>query len=358
VTMCSFTLRMALPLLLGSVAGPAQGYSSITRAVSPDGDVVVGEARNSNGEGRAFRWTAQTGMFDLGTLGGAHSAARFIGPDGAVAGESWLSSSGGFHAFHWTPETGMVDVGTLGGTDSEALGFTPDGALIGVSRVPTGESRIFRWTQADGIRDIGTLGGLYTVASYRDTVTPDGAVIGNSETASGEVHAFRWTMPEGMVDLGTLGGNFVETSTRITIRENDAPTVQVLSARPSSLWPPNHRMVPVSVTFAVADNYGFWRQPRVSLRSNQPDDEIGVGAGATRGDTEGEDGYVAPVLVPAGRIRRNADGSYSAHFQLRAERAARIPGPRVYTVTVEVEDTSGNVASTSTEIPVVPPKGM
>lgn len=55
-------------------------------AVSADGRVVAGVYQNAQGALRAFRWSANEGMRDLGTLGGTHSEARDLSADAA-----WLS---------------------------------------------------------------------------------------------------------------------------------------------------------------------------------------------------------------------------------------------------------------------------
>ena len=64
--------------------GTLGGGSSVASAVSADGSVVVGEARNASGLLRAFRWTQATGMQDLGTLGGDQSEAFGVSADGSV----------------------------------------------------------------------------------------------------------------------------------------------------------------------------------------------------------------------------------------------------------------------------------
>ena len=59
-------------------------------------------------------------MRDLGTLGGTFSGASSISR-GVVVGES-TTAAGDIHAFRWTRQTGMVDLGTLGGgTESAAV---------------------------------------------------------------------------------------------------------------------------------------------------------------------------------------------------------------------------------------------
>src|SRR6266851_8065015 len=68
---------------------------------------VVGDS-NFPGQ-RAFLSTANTGMIDLGTLGGTISSARAINNSGKIVGFS-TTSSGHPHAFLWTADTGMTDL--------------------------------------------------------------------------------------------------------------------------------------------------------------------------------------------------------------------------------------------------------
>ena len=84
-------------------------------AISADGSVIVGEARDASGFWRAFRWTASTGMQDIGTLGGPESAALAANRDGTVIVGTSLTtgSTGSNHCFRWTAKTGMQDLRAL-----------------------------------------------------------------------------------------------------------------------------------------------------------------------------------------------------------------------------------------------------
>lgn len=95
--------------------GLTTGDESIAIAISADGSVIVGEARDASGFWRAFRWTASTGMQDIGTLGGPESVAYAVNKDGTViVGTSLTSgSTGSDHAFRWTATTGMQDLRSL-----------------------------------------------------------------------------------------------------------------------------------------------------------------------------------------------------------------------------------------------------
>jgi hypothetical protein len=112
------------------------------------------------------------------------------------------------------------------------------------------------------------------------------------------------------------------------------PPTLTLSATPNLLWPPDHRLVEVTVDVTATDDQD--PSPRVeliSVTSNQPDD--GTGDGATEGDVQGAD-----------------LGTDDRQMQLRAERDGS-GDDRVYTLTYRATDAAGNAAEASVEV-VVP----
>jgi len=171
---------------LGTLPG---GYWSLAYGVSADGAVVVGYAVDASDYERAFRWTAQTGMQDLGTLPGYdHSWALGVSADGAVVvGAAWnamYDTAGGYdyRAFRWTAEDGMQNLGTLGGPESLASGVSADGAVVvGWALNASGKARAFRWTAASGMQDLNQLyAALLQNGSYLEwasALSPDGRYI-------------------------------------------------------------------------------------------------------------------------------------------------------------------------------------
>jgi hypothetical protein len=112
--------------------------------------------------------------------------------------------------------------------------------------------------------------------------------------------------------------------------DNIPPVIQSVTASPYLLAPANHQMVPVTINVAATDNVD--PQPKcriVSVTSNEPISGTGPGD-------------LSPDWVITGDLTLN----------LRAERAAKSDG-RVYTITVEAKDASGN-ASTQATIVTVP----
>ena len=126
-------------------------------SVSANGSVVVGYSLVSGGQ-RAFRWTAGTGMVDLGALplpGLSNVQATDVSADGSVI-IGWCQTNSGDRAFRWTQATGMVDLGPApGATDSRTYGVSADGSVaVGDAIVSFSNYRATRWASLGHPRDL------------------------------------------------------------------------------------------------------------------------------------------------------------------------------------------------------------
>ena len=105
---------------------------------------VAGESDTADGLGHTFLWRDGT-MTDLGTLGGRNSFATAINDFDQVAGTSEIPSTAQ-HAFVWMEQTGMLDLGTLGGGGLTTVNAMNNaGQIVGFSSRADGSSDATLW---------------------------------------------------------------------------------------------------------------------------------------------------------------------------------------------------------------------
>jgi uncharacterized repeat protein (TIGR01451 family) len=120
-----------------------------------------------------------------------------------------------------------------------------------------------------------------------------------------------------------------DSSTATTTASNPPPTITNATADPSVLWPPNHRMVNVTVSYDVTDNCPLPPNSCVlTVTSNEP--VLGRGSGHTSPDWIVVDDH---------------------HVLLRAEREGGGNG-RIYTITITCTDSGGNSSTEEVEVTV------
>jgi hypothetical protein len=142
---------------------------------------------------------------------------------------------------------------------------------------------------------------------------------------------FKASYPEGTNIVGVVvsdgKGVPVGCSTSVIVRDAKPPKILSIKANPSQLWPPNGKLVPVTVTVQTLADCKPVSSKIVSVSSNEPPDGS------------------KPDWIITGDLR----------VLLRAERSPHGNG-RVYTITVLSSDTAGN-SSTGTVSVRVPRNG-
>jgi hypothetical protein len=144
-----------------------------------------------------------------------------------------------------------------------------------------------------------------------------------------------WFSASGPYPLGTTtvscaaqdaAGNTASCTTAVQVVDTTAPTVWV-SASPSQLWPPNHKLVAITLPTVTGDACDASVAVSCSATSNEPDN--GLGDGDTANDIQWING----------------------RLYLRAERRGTYPG-RIYTITCTGADDTGNSGSATTTVTV------
>ena len=313
--------------------GTLGGDWSEAIAVSADGSVVVGVAKNAAGQSRAFRWTRTGGMEDLGTLGGSESAALDVSWDGSVV-VGWAQDAAGRRwAFRWTRMDRMQDIGKIISislnskvykvhvTESIAHAVSADGSkVIGefVLRTNSGDNySYFLWDKSVGsemldtywgtIFDISPDGSILVstsgngfwgqrefrivhrlenrvhriegcISAKSAAISANGKVIvGVAQGNHGGDLAVRWREGAGVQILGTLGGDWsrargVSADGSIVVGDSE----DAAENRHAFRWTPLGGMESLNRTYASLLKNGSWLRVAMSI---SPDGRYIVGSG-------------------------------------------------------------------------------
>ena len=218
-----------------SLGVPAGSIDFTPTDVNSDGSVIVGTSLIPGNafsfSARGFLWTA-AGFQDLGSLGGdSVRPMRISGQGDVVVGlANLVPGSVASRIFRWTAATGIQDLGpTFGATPAS---ISNDGTTIAALLAGSGP---VRWTAAQGFTPIS----VPSVADPYD-ISGDGSVVVANDF--GLVYtAYRWTATGGAVALPGLGGcssdriaNSISSSGAITVGYS---TYKSQAARPGDCPP-------------------------------------------------------------------------------------------------------------------------
>jgi hypothetical protein len=128
------------------------------------------------------------------------------------------------------------------------------------------------------------------------------------------------------------GSNFSEALAFSPMPISTPPLVVTVSANPTTLWPPNRKLVPITVSGTITDRGGSG--VNVSSAAYAVMDEYGQ-------------------IQPRGNITLGADGRYTFTVALEASRRGNDQDGRHYTIAVSAKDNAGNLGVSST-IVIVP----
>jgi len=144
--------------------------------------------------------------------------------------------------------------------------------------------------------------------------------------------------PGTFFDVGTTtvnatatdsSGNTAHCAFTVTVNDVEPPVIHDLGASAHLLWPPNHKLKTVTISYTTTDNCPGPINCTLSVTSNQP--ENGQGDGNTKNDWVVIDDH---------------------HIQVRTERSGKDKSGRIYTTTVGCVDQHGNTAAATTTISV------
>lgn len=182
-----------------------------------------------------------------------------------------------------------------------------------------------------------------TVSTQSGLCSANASIDGGSFDPDGDDITIEQT-PPGPYDLGDTDviltvtddeGAYGTCEATVTVVDDEVPVISSIDADPNKLWPPNHKMVPVTVAVDATDNCDS--EPFcliASVASNEPVNGLG-------------DGDTAPDWLITGDLT----------VKLRAERSGN-GNVRIYTITVECADSFGNSSSEIVTVTVPHDKGQ
>lgn len=181
---------------LGTFGGPFSNAFSAN-----DMGQVVGTTHVDQSATHAFLWQESDGMHDLGTLGGRDSVARSINGSCHVVGDSFVGGGDPKQeyqrAFIWTPQAGMINIGSQFEGWSRAFAINNNGFVLGWRAHGTIVCG-FIWSAELGAIDIvGEEGRNFYPSALNDA----GVVVGEGDDNFGKRRAFCWTAERGLRQL-------------------------------------------------------------------------------------------------------------------------------------------------------------
>jgi HYR domain len=228
-----------------------------------------------------------------------------------------------------TPASGSTFA--LGSTTVSCSATNPSGTSTATFEVQVVDTVGPNIVAPDIIAEATSPAGANVTYAVTATDAVDGNVAVTCTPASGSLFALA-TPTEVSCSAQDSRGNGNVAFFTVTVVDSTPPAITSLTVSPNTLWPPDHKMVPVTVSITAVDV----TDPApvstiVSITSNQPINGTG-------------DGDTAPDWQITGALSAN----------LRAERAGS--NERVYTITIKTTDNFGNTVFSTITVRVMDSK--
>jgi len=204
----------------------------------------------------------------------------------------------------WVNQPPGVDAGLTQTVEQETYEGT-EVTQIGHAYDPDGDALTYQWKEGDTVLASGTIPA--------PNEPPTDADVTLTHTFSPGVHSVTLTVSDSEIS---------SSDDVLIIVQDTTPPEMSVSVSPNVLWPPNHKMVDILAAVTIndiGDPNPTWTL--VSITSNEPEQ--------------------GPGKKHSPDIMGHEPGTPDLEFQLRAERLGQKEG-RIYTITYQVADSSGN----------------
>jgi len=184
---------------LGALAaGAGSGGSELN-----DAGLITGTSGNGANQRHAFAWTRSGGMVDISPSAGIQDALPVaVAPQGEVGG-AYLPAFGypnypNYQPFLWSRTAGLISLPTAGAIAGGVSAMTADLRIVGTLTRADDTQRAVFWRRGAPARVLGTLGGRF---SRGIDINSKGQIVGDADNKAGNRRAYVWTAQTGMLDL-------------------------------------------------------------------------------------------------------------------------------------------------------------
>ena len=273
------------------------GGSGALAKISRDGKTIVSDAKDAQGLNSAAIWQGGTNWWILGTVPNGKpvdqnlSTAYDVSRDGAVVvGLAWVSS-GKAHGFRWDAQNGMIDLGSLQGMSSRVNAVSADGrVIVGWDDNPDQSGNYNPWRGAMWWQGLERLLNPFGWIGQAEGTNDSGSVIVGRGHPMAYRHAYRFTAWDGHAEeLGALERGFTpnqkdqeDQSIAFAVSDDGAVVVGQSGWMPPTdafIWTAETKMVKLSTYLANKGMSGFDGWILVGANSITPDGKIIAGVG-------------------------------------------------------------------------------
>ena len=265
--------------------------------ISRDGKVIAGEAKDANNVTVMAIWQGGTQWRTLGGLPNGRvqdqtlSHTWGINGDGSViVGLGWVQPTGA-HAIRWDAQNGVVDLGSLEKKSSRANAVSADGnVIVGWDENPRQDGQYHYWRGAMWWQSMERLMNPYGWLGQAEAVSGDGSIIvGRGHPVHGQ-HAYRFTAWSGEnIELGAIPRGRTpgereedDTSLALAVSDDGRVVVGMSGWRPPTdafMWTEETKMVKLSEYLTSKGITGHNGWILVHATALSPDGKIVAGTG-------------------------------------------------------------------------------
>jgi hypothetical protein len=265
---------------------------------------------DTDGDSLTYVWT-QTGGPSVMLTNASTAKPCFVAPSVGQAGVLLtfaLTVSDGLAAASDSVSVFVENVNHPPAADAGDDQTRNEGATVALdgtaSSDPDGDQLAYAWTQ---------LSGPTVALSGSTSATP--TFVAPPVAAGGATLVFRLSVSDG------LGGTTSDEVSVLVQNVNDPPACHRARAYPPILWPPNHKLVPVTI---VGHAWGPWHRMTTTVTSVTQDEPVsGLGEGDTSPDAVI---HGSKVLLRAERSGTGNGRVYRLHFTATNERGDTCTG--------------------------------